>query len=637
MHSTFMGVEMGKRGVAVHQTAIQTTGHNITNLNTDGYSRQRVKIGTVDPLYSPGLSRPNTPGQLGQGPTVARVERIFDVLHETQVLSASDDLGYWSARDQYIEKLEMIYNEPNEVSVRTFMDQFWNSWQDLAENPEQLSSRAGVVQKGQALSEAINYRSGALQEQRMLLNDEIKITVSDINQKTNAIAALNTQITQVKAMGDEPNDFMDRRDLLVRELAMLLPISVHHQDNGEFRVHVKGHILVQGELAHPLSTFDDPANDSLATVRWGQADAPHWRDTPNDDYLAGNGRLASLIELRDVDVLDEMNKLDAITIHFIDVVNDLHRAGAGRNGESGVAFFRQNNIVENATGSIDRNGDGQLDSTYLFRISGANRVEPTQQVGLAGVITLSGPRGSRIEVPYNPADTVSDIVARINYSGAEVVARVDSQGQLSLKGSLASDPAAENFVVRYVADSGQFLVGYAGLLNQSGEVGAFNYENADAGETALRMERGASYQTTPLRRPAAWIAVNERISSDLNFVAASKPMASGEMAVGDNNMALAIANVRHEKVMIDRLTSLDDFFADSAAIIGSKGQEARDTHQAFMSISKGLDDIRQSISGVNINEEFADLVKFQHGFSASARFISICDQMLDTIVNRLKV
>ncbi|NIZ47015.1 flagellar hook-associated protein FlgK [Entomospira nematocerorum] len=638
MHSTFMGLEMGKRGVFAHQTAIHTTGNNLANLNTEGYSRQRVRIGTVDPLYDPGLARVHTPGQLGQGPSTERIERVFDMLHENQVISTSDDLGYWQTRDFYINKLELIYNEPNDVSVRTYMDRFWNSWQDVAENPESLAARTQVVHNGKALSESINHRHTALQEQRVLLNDDIKVTVAEINQKTETIAKLNVQIARVQAMGDEPNDLMDKRDLLVRELAQLVPISVHHQDNDEFRINIEGRVLVQGELSHPLSVVANPSDGNLAQVRWGVADAPHQRDSYHDLYIAQGGKLSALIELRDHDVMDEIRKLDAMTVHLVDVVNDLHRQGAGISGLGGVDFFRQNVYVENSTGSIDTTGDGNLDSTYLFRITGANSLNEQQQVGLSGELTLSASNGALITVSYSANDTVGDIISRINYSGADIVARLDAQGNLALKGSLSSNGDTPDFVIRHIEDSGQFLVGYAGLLNASGAEGAFDYQNPDAVNAQLRVTQGVSFQTTPLQRPAAWIAVNEAIVSDANHVAAARPLlGSGEVAIGDNTMALAISQIRHEKVMIDRLTSMDDFFADSAALIGIKGSEAQETHQAFSTIYKNLDDIRQSISGVNEAEEFMNLVKFQHGFAASARFISVVDQMLDTIVNRLKV
>jgi flagellar hook-associated protein 1 FlgK len=395
-------------------------------------------------------------------------------------------------------------------------------------------------------------------------------------------------------------------------------------------VHVEGRFIVQGSVVQPLRAVANQQNDGLVDVHWES------QNLNFDPYTPKTGKLASLIELRDKDVAEEMQKLNALSINFADMVNDLHRSGYGRNGENGNDFFVQLPIIEDIQGNYDLNQDGEADHTMLFRMSGANKVPTDAPVGIEGTLTLSGPEGN-IDVPYYAADTVNDIISRINYSGADVSAGIDYQGRLFLKGTMSSNSENMDFVIRHVEDSGQFLVGYSGLLNTAGNEGAYDFATVGAGEAALRMEQGAAYSTAPLRHPAAWLAVNPYITADLNRIAASEAMANGEAAIGDNRIAIAMADLRHEKVMVDRLISMDDFFADGAAIIGSKGQEALQTNLAYEAIYKNLDDIKQSISGVNINEEFADLVRFQHGFNASARFISTFDSLLDTIINRMGV
>lgn len=629
MHSTFMGLEIGKRGIIAHQTSLNTTGHNVANLNTEGYSRQRVRLSTVDPLYQPSLERVNTPGQLGQGPQVAQVERIFDILHENQLLSTTDDFAYWKTRDFYVRKLEMIYAEPNETSVRNYMDAFWTSWQDLASSPESLGQRNIVIERGKALAESINHRYANLHEQRVLLNDHVKVTVAEINKKSEQIAALNNRIAMSRAVGDNPNDLLDRRDYIVGELAELVPLTVEHRDTDEFQVHVYGRTLVQGDLVKPLTMREIAGDPGMMAVDWVEQDQLR-------DYQGKTGTLFALLELRDVDLKHEIQKIDTMTINFSDMVNGLHKTGVGRGGTTGLDFFVQLPIIEDVNGNYDSNGDGQYNRTYLFRMTGTEDLNPTQPIGLEGTMVFDGSQG-RVEVPYYPSDTVENIVERINYSNANVVARLDSQGRLSLKGTMDPTGVNPDFVIRHVEDSGQFLVGYAGILQQPGADGAYDYDQINAGQAALRLDQGATYAITPLSNPAAWISVNSRVAADANMVAATMRLATGEAAVGDNRMALAIADLRYEKVMVDRLTSLDDFFADNAALVGVKGSNAQASFLDFEARMKNLNDIKQSISGVNINEEFSDLVRFQHGFSASARFVTEIDKMLDTIINRLGI
>lgn len=628
--STFSGLEIGKRGMSVHQTALGVTGNNISNLNTEGYSRQRVRITQADPLYMPALNRDGAKGMLGQGPEVAEINRVFDVLHENQLLSTNDNLGYWESRDTYIKRLEDIYAEPNEAgSIRVAMDNFWSSWQDLASNPENLSSRTVVAQNGAALAEAINLRFTRLDEQRILANDEIKATVEEINQKATEIASLNASISSAKALGDEPNDLMDKRDLAVAKLSKIVPLTVNHADRDEFQVHVDGRVLVQGDRTTKLIASEDLDNEGNIKVDWAT------KDLTDDPYIAKTGKLASLIEVRDNDITTEIKKIDSLAVSYADMVNDLHRSGAGLNEETGLDFFVQEPIIENVNGNYDANRDGQDDSSYLFRMTGVNSVKPADSIGLDGTIILSGANGN-IEIPYTADDTVEAVISRINYSGAEVSARIDSNGKIALKGTMSQNPDNPDFVIRHVEDTGSFLTGYAGLLNASGADGAYQSNQINA-TTALRLDQGVNYAISPLRHPSAWLAVNENIKGDLNNIAAAKVNLSGEAAVGDNLLAIGIADLRHEKVMIDRLTSMDDFFADSASIIGSKGMESGNSLSAFTSIQANLQDVKESISGVNINEEFADMIKFQHGFAANAKFISTMDSMLDTIINRLKI
>jgi len=129
MASTFMGIELGKRGIIAHQTAIQTTSHNVTNAETDGYSRQRVILETEHPLYSPTLSHPHQAGQIGQGAIAARIERIRNAFIDDKIMDSLDSLGYWKTRSDYIYQIELVHNEPSDISLHSILDKFWGAWE----------------------------------------------------------------------------------------------------------------------------------------------------------------------------------------------------------------------------------------------------------------------------------------------------------------------------------------------------------------------------------------------------------------------------------------------------------------------------------------------------------------------------
>jgi flagellar hook-associated protein 1 FlgK len=547
------------------------------------------------------------------------------MLLEGRIVGQASGEGYWEARDKYTLMLEQVYNEPADISVRNLMDRFWDSWQELSIFPEQLAARESVLSRGTALIEGVQLRYRELEQIRTVLNDEVKIAVAEINQLTSQIAAMNEEIIKVEAAGDSPNDWLDRRDLLVEELSGYINITINTSDPDEFNVHSGGYQLVQGSIAHRFKTADDRDNEGFSKVVWGEG---------GENTQFSDGKLAAFLELRDSDVRGQIQGLDNMAVNFVDLVNEIHRDGYGLNGESGKDFFVEYPFVNNVLGNYDRNGDGEFDSSYIYRVTGENRLDPQQQVGLAGTMTFSAPRGL-VSVDYRPTDTVGDIISRINYSSSEVVARLDNSGRLTLKATPAEGTADPDFVIRYAEDSGQFLTGYAGLLENSGPDGAYVWDQAEA-VTALRAN-GTDIAVAPLAHPSGWIGINPELVRQPAAIAASTGTAGRPGEPGDGSAALAIASIRNTPVMVGQIYSFDDYFADTIAQVALKGEESRIALSTQHAIMKDLRDTRASISGVNMDEEIAEMIKFQHGYTAAARFITTIDEMLDTIINRMGV
>ena len=347
------------------------------------------------------------------------------------------------------------------------------------------------------------------------------------------------------------------------------------------------------------------------------------------------GKLASLLQLRDGDARQEIQGLDLLAINFTDLVNEVHRKGFGLNGESGGDFFVQRPFITNVSGNYDSRGNGAYDSTWIFRITGANVLKPRDQIGLAGAITLPGREGS-VSVSYHPTDTVEDLVTRINLSGSEVVARLNSEGKLSLKATPSADTGNPDFVIRGLEDSGQFLVGYGGVLKASGPGGAYTWGKADAA-LALRQEDGAQFAVAPLAHPAGWMEVNPKLAQDPGSIAAASGTDRASDGVGNGNAALAIAQLRTTPVMIGVTSTFDSYFADRVAGIGLKGEEANRSVETSNLVMKNLNDMRESISGVNIDEELTAMLTFQNGYAALARFVTTFDSLLEIIINKMGV
>lgn len=623
MGSTFSGIELGKRSIMAHTDAISTAGHNISNANTEGYSRQRIQLKEFDPLYRPDLERPERAGMIGQGIDVQSITRIRDEMLDQRITAQQNQESYWDTRSKYYTMIEQIYNEPDEVSVRSNMDKFWESWQELSINPESQAARQAVVTRGESLSDSIKSKWENLMGVGSLINSDIDSTVKQINSYANQIAAVNSEIVRSRGVGDNPNDLLDRRDLLVDKLSKLANITTDRRDPDEFMVHLDGKVLVQGGVARNFDLVSLTDNNGYEKLVWA--------DTREDASVSG-GTLGALIELRDVDVRNEIQSLNTMTMNFSDLVNDVHRNAYGANNVTGLDFFTQHSFVENVNGNFDRNGDGVLDHSYIFRFTGTTTLNPQEQIGFEGVMTFSGPSGN-VQVPYHPTDTVETVINRINDSNGEVKAYLDRNNNLVLKGTTAQNVENPDFVIRHVEDSGFFLTGYSGILAASGADGAYDFARADAVDSLA----GAQFAVSPVLNPAGYIEVNGVIKNDVKSVAAAFRDDSGNVNAGDGRAAVEIASIRNTKVMIGHERTLDDYFADSVTNVGLKGEQAENNLKSHMAIMNDLRTMRDSISGVNIDEELSDIIKFQHGYNAAAKFVTIWDSLIDTVINRLGV
>ncbi|MDR1588404.1 MAG: flagellar hook-associated protein FlgK [Treponema sp.] len=629
MTSTFQGIEIGKRGVVAHQQALTITGHNLTNASNEGYSRQRVELSAFEPIYLPGLNREETPGQIGQGTIVSRIERMRDQLLDRRIIAQAGGEGYWTARDPYIRMMEQAYLEVGDTSIRGKMDAFWDAWQELSVYPADMAPRTAVLERGKTLIDGIHERFKALKGLQDMVEEDIQLTVKRVNELSREIAGLNRDIQRIQAQGDNPNDLLDRRDLLVDRLSSIIDVTVDSRDPNEFMVHTAGFILVQGQIGRGFDLVTGTENEGYSKIIW--------RETGDEAHFS-NGSLAALLDLRDETIQGEIQTLDNMTMNFIDLVNEVHREGYGINGSTGLDFFTEHPFVTNVNGNYDRDGDGEYDSSYIFRMNGTNVLQAKAQIGLEGTITLSGADGD-VEVPYYPTDTVQDVIGRINNAGAEVVARLNRDGFLSLKGTTAQGsimPGGNpDFVIRHVEDSGHFLAGYAGLLNGSGAESAYDWAGPDA---VASLAGGAQdWAVAPTAHPSGWIEVNRALFKDPTAVASGFGENGRAANPGNGEAALAVAAIRNTAVMVGRLGTFDDYFADAVGRIGMLGEQSREALATENLIMKQLKDMRESVSGVNIDEELAAMIKYQHGYNAAARFITTVNSLYDTLINRMGV
>ncbi len=635
MNSTFMGLEIGKRGLMSHQQALHVTGHNISNAENKEYSRQRVVIKAADPLYVPSLNRANTPGNIGQGSTVTAVERIRDSFIDDRIITEKNTMGYWQTRDNFIYQIESVYNEPSDLSIRHKLDELWRSWEELSKYPEERSTREVVKEKAVNLSNEVKHVYRQLYDLQQDANRQIAQRVEQINMYARDIRDLNERILKAEVVGDNPNDLKDRRDALIEKLSGLTDISVGRTDRDEIIVYIGSENLVQGEVFRPLLAELDPENKGFYKVVW--------KGTGRDVAVKG-GELEGLFGIRDKVLQQNINDMNAFAINLVDLTNEIHRDGFGRKGETNVNFFEHLLISDNTEGNFDLNNDGVNDVTALFKVSGNNRINASAAIGITGTLTfvMNDELESNVQIDYNASDTVNTVIKKINDARMGVVAYLNHSSELSLKATIAKDAGNRNFMIRHLEDSGQFLVGLTGILKQSGAQGAFDYRRVDDIRKLLPSREHIT--VTPKFNPASYIAVNDAIISDVDRIAAARGRDVGgtgdvntSNGMGDGSNALRIARIRRQNAMIDDNSTFNDFYTAVISRIGTQGEETKDRIKNQEALLKNLTNLRESVSGVNLDEEMANMVAFQHGYNAAARVISVMDQMLNTIINRMGV
>ncbi|MGE7917502.1 flagellar hook-associated protein FlgK [Viridibacillus sp. NPDC093762] len=232
MRSTFMGLETSKRGLYTQQSALYTTGHNISNANTIGYSRQRINMQATLGYPGAGLNAPKTPGHIGTGVEAGSVQRIRDEFIDRQYRQENNKLGYWQSKSEIITQMEDVLNEPSDYGLSKSMDEFWGSLEDLSAHPNDGGARAVVVQRAKAIADSFNYMHKSLSDIQKNTGKEIGVSLKDVNSILEQIASLNKQIQAVEPNGYMPNDLYDARDVLIDKLSNYFPIETQRVPSG---------------------------------------------------------------------------------------------------------------------------------------------------------------------------------------------------------------------------------------------------------------------------------------------------------------------------------------------------------------------------------------------------------------------
>ncbi len=338
----FLGLDIALRSLMAHQQAMEIVSHNIANVNTPGYSRQRPVFTAEAAYYSAMSASAAQAGLMGMGVRLSQIRRMSADFITTQVRLEKHSYSKWAIIRDTLQQIQAIISEPSEGSLSAVMDEFWAAWRDLSVDPQSTALRANVYERGASLASTLNTYSEQLVSARRSFNLLINETVRDVNDIVQELAALNVQIVTVLAVGDQPNDLRDRRDLLLDTLAGLVDVTVSEEENGATTVLLRGHHLVMGAEAGELATVSVSEDPALLNIVF--------QDTSELVRIDG-GKLAGIIEARDSVITDVLDDLDTIAATLVSQVNDVHAAGYGLDGVTGRDFFEGSSAADIALSS----------------------------------------------------------------------------------------------------------------------------------------------------------------------------------------------------------------------------------------------------------------------------------------------
>lgn len=598
MSGLFATFNIGKRGLFAQQKAIDVTSHNIANANTEGYSRQRATLETTRPFGMPSMNNQVGPGQIGTGVDVSCIQRIRDGFMDYQVRREKSTLGQYEARDKYLSEIESIFNEPSDNGLSNLIGKFFNAWDQLSKQPESSNARTVAAQQSAALADELNHTYNQLMSVKSNAQESIKQSVFDLNGTLDRLDKLNQQIMSVKVSGMEPNDLMDQRDLLLDQLSEKFNINV--EADNFYSVNVS---------PEDKSGLDANGNSLLI------------RKNPNDavrrfSYVTGIEETATSGEYK-VTYLRNGDKDKAETI-TIKMTEDEYK----QLDQCRVLWSQNDKNNDDANGmAIDKNGAAIASgSTIEFKDLAMLSLPKDENKGeLKGYISVQ-----------KDVDNYIDQLNKLAKGLAFAVNAVHS-GE---KNSVADDMP---FFVN--KDAAQYT---DGVLN--------NLTDTLDGEVEIT---------------AGNISVNMEIIKDVMKIKAGTtgdPEVDGE---NDGKRALAIAQLRDTLIKFQDISNgtdrsfvgdlepdsslgvptiksdingmkIDSYFKDTIDKLGIQEQEAKRVVQNQEVLLKGFQERRDSISGVSLDEEMANLVQFQHAYQANAKIIATVDELLDVVVNGLK-
>lgn len=640
-------LNVGARALMANQLALQTTGHNIANVNTAGYSRQSVSFQT-----SVGQNMGN--GYIGNGVDVATIMRNFSELLSRQATAASAVSAADAARSQSLNQMQDVFAGGSN-GLGAAINDMMNAFGDVSSAPTDSSARQVVLTRMSELAARFRSASAQLDEMDYSTRQQMSNDVNVVNSLSEQVAALNGQISRAIATGHTPNDLLDQRDQLVRDINKYVQTSQVDAGDGSISLFIGGsQPLVLGQDAAKLSLQEStkyPGSGKMS-LYFQQKSGQPVELTP---AMAGGGEIAGLLQFQNSDLAEGRNLLGRMAIAIGDTLNTQNQLGLTLSGQKGGALF---NLPMTTTGSTT-GAQWTQPNTPAVTVKDSSALKASDYKIVFG---NDAPKGKVVRLSDGQTTAFNDLtdLRGMTIDGLQFDLKNDGQaGQSVLFSPVASaahdiqsmvhsgnDLAVANPVSAKINSLGDAAIRMSSLKVEKGfDAGAF-----PAGTTVSFAPDGAggmTYTITP--SPTGVAATGAYISGQaielapglkvtLTGTPAVKGATSDTVSFGPNSFygsdtgnASSFLSLRDAKIF-DGATTLSDGFSTAMAQVGTRTQSAAYAAKLSGTIAKNLEGDRTAVSGVNLDEEAAKLLQYQQSYQASAKMLQVAQGIFDSVI-----
>lgn len=618
MASTFFGLNIGKTGLYAYKAALNVTAHNIANAETEGYSRQVMGIQAGKPLRMN-----STYGMAGTGVTVTGVNQLRDEYYDLKFRKNNTIFGEYAAKSHYMTEIENYFNEVTLEGFTTSFDSLYKSLQELSNNPSSLTARTQVINYGKSLTEYFNSLSTNLKKIQEECNFEIRNMVEKINSIAQQIASLTKQINTLEVSGGKANDLRDQRNLLVDELSQIANITVTEKVVGDgigvtsYVIKIDGQTLVDTAEYNKLKVVPREYKQNQNDID-GLYDV-YWENGQEFNLGSPNigGALKGLYELRDGNNLHNLQgKVTAAageifivvtgtTINAVEKLN-IPETGIIKLGNQEYAYAGFEVKIDETTGEF----------IYTFELKEPLKsqfVDATASIGES--INYKG-------IPYY-LDQMNEFIRTFSKAFNDIHrAGRDLDNDAGMDFFTATNKVSgREYVFGPYADSDDYY--YYDYSTFNSQTGSF-YEDVPSNQPLY----GSYYFMT-----AENFTINSMLINNPRNFAASTDVLNG---IDNNDIVEKLIRLKDDKSMFGTGTPAG-FMQTLVADIGIDTRKANNFTQSQENILKAISNHKLSISGVDIDEEAMNLVRFQNAYNLSAKVVSVMNEIYDKLINYMGV